>query len=164
MRLSVHLTGSWPRPQMYREIKLNGCKATKWPGLLRPSSLGPTSKTLTNVYKKDVLKLSILTVTCVEMAEKAPGDVLLHPGLVVCGHNEHWVPQVLAVEVHCPDEVLPGHAGVPEPRLVLDVVCSPDVDPDNVQRLGCQLLLPPVIVDSLKIPSDDIGKSLPGEL
>ena len=108
--------------------------------------------------------LKLLTITCVEMAEKAPGDVLLHPGLVVSGHNEHRVPQVLGVQVHCPDEVLPGHAAVPEPRLVLDVVCSPDVDPDNVQRLGCQLLLPPLVVDSLKILCDDIGKSLPGEL
>ena len=123
---------------------------------------GPKFEDPDKYLQKDVFRL--LTLTCVEMAEKAPGDVLLHPGLVVGGHDEHGVPQVLPVQVHCPDEVLPGHAVVPEPRLVLDMVCSPDVDPDNVQRLGCQLLLPPLIVDSLKILTDDIGKSLSGDL
>ena len=121
------------------------------------------------------------------MAEEASGDVLLHPGLVISDHYEHRVPEVLPVQVHRADEVLPvvrksclkslllctgllpPYLAIPRDRavaqllLVLDMVCPPDVDSYDVHRLGSHSP-PPPIVDFLKIITDDIGKSLPGKL
>ena len=66
---------------------------------------GPKFEDPDKYLQKDVFRL--LTLTCVEMAKKAPGDVLLHPGLVISDHYEHRVPEVLPVQVHRADEVLP---------------------------------------------------------
>ena len=41
------------------------------------------------------------------MTEETSGNVLLHPGLVISDHYEHWVPEVLPVQVHRVDEVMP---------------------------------------------------------
>ena len=61
-------------------------------------------------------------LTCVEMAEETSGNVLLHPGLVIGDQDEHGVPEVLSVQVHRADEVVPGDPTVPQPLLVLHVV------------------------------------------
>ena len=98
------------------------------------------------------------------MAEETSGDVLLHPGLVVSDQDEHGVPEVLPVQVHRAEEVMPGDPAVPQPLLVLHVVSPPDVNSDNIQRLGGHLLLLPLVIDSLKILSDDNGESLLGKL
>ena len=98
------------------------------------------------------------------MVQETSGDVLLHPVLVISDQDEHGVPEVLPVQVHRAEEVTPGDPAIPQPLLVLHVVSSPDMNPDNVHRLGGHLLLLPLVIDSLKILSDDIGESLLGKL